>query len=80
MINNEFTSQVTRKFEELKEGLKSQILEVISSTIAEKVLPSVQNILGILETEQNTKVDHMPCGLNGSSNIILLVGKTGKIV
>ena len=41
LINIEITSQVTRKLCEIRSDLKSQILEVINSRIAEKVLPSI---------------------------------------
>ena len=50
LINNEITSQVTRKLDEIRSDLNTQILEVINSAIAEKVLPSLQNVLGFLNS------------------------------
>ena len=35
MINNEISTQVTRKLDEFREDLNSQFLEVINSAIAE---------------------------------------------
>ena len=46
LINNEITSQVTRKLDEMRSNLNTQILEVINSAITEKVLPSIQIVLG----------------------------------
>ena len=47
LIDNEITSQVTRKLDEIRSDLNTQILNVINSAIAEKVLPSIQNVLGV---------------------------------
>ena len=38
---------MTRKLDEIRSDLNSQISEVIISAIAEKVLPSIQNVLGV---------------------------------
>ena len=38
LINNEITSKVTKKLDEIRSDLNTQILEVINSAIAEKVL------------------------------------------
>ena len=45
MNNNEITTLVTRKLDEIREDLNNQILEVINSAIAETVLPSIQNVV-----------------------------------
>ena len=45
MINEEITNQVTRKLNDIKSSLNSQIQNAISTAIAEKVLPSIQNTL-----------------------------------
>ena len=50
LTNNEITTQVTRKLDEVREDLNTQILEVINSAIAENVLPSIQNALGVQNT------------------------------
>ena len=57
MINNENTTQVTRKLDEIREELNGQILEVINSAIAEKVLPTIQNVLGVQESGLNSARD-----------------------
>ena len=44
---------MTRKLDEIRSDLKTQILQVINSAIAEKVLPSIENVLG----EQNLGSD-----------------------
>ena len=41
LINNEITSQVKRKLDEIGSDLNTQILEAIISAIAERVLPSI---------------------------------------
>ena len=42
-INSETSSQVSRQLEELKSDLNAQVVEVINSAIAEKLLPSIEN-------------------------------------
>ena len=64
MINNEITTQVTRKLHEIRKDLNTQILEVISSAIAEKVLPSIQNVLGVQNSGLNANRDHQCSGLD----------------
>ena len=58
LMNNEITSQVTRKLDEVRGDWNTQILEVINSAIAETVLPSIQNVLGVQNTGSNTTRDH----------------------
>ena len=41
LINNEITSQVTRRLDEIGSDLNTQIWEVIISANAERVLPSI---------------------------------------
>ena len=50
MINEEISDQMSRKFNEIKSSLKSQIQDAITTAIAEKVLPSIQNTLDIQES------------------------------
>ena len=57
MINSELASQTSRKLNEKKLHLKSQILQAIDSAIAEKVLAELQNSLGMLEKGLNGKMD-----------------------
>ena len=44
-INSEISSQVSRQLKELESDLNTQILEVINSVIAEKVLLSIENAI-----------------------------------
>ena len=53
IINSELTSQISRKLDEIKMDLNSQISQTIDSTIADKVLPQVQNCLVVLQNGRN---------------------------
>ena len=66
MIYNEITSQVARKLDEIRSDLNTQILEVINSAISEKVLPSIQNVLGIQNSESDAIRDTQSGRLNRS--------------
>ena len=66
LINNEITSQVTRKLDEIRSDLNSQILEVINSANTEKVFPSIQNVLGVQNPESDAIRDSQSGGLNRS--------------
>ena len=66
LLNSEITSQVTRKLDEIRSDLNSQILEVINSAITEKVLPSIQNILGVQNPESDAIRDSQSGRLNKS--------------
>ena len=66
LINNEITSQVTRKLDEIRSDLNYHILEVINSAITEKVLPSIQNVLGVHNPESDTIRDSQSGRLNRS--------------
>ena len=63
MINSEIASQLSEKLDETKADLNFQVLH-ISSAIAEKVLPIVQNRLGVQENEFRTQVDSRSNGLD----------------
>ena len=45
MVSDEITNQHTRKLNEIKSSLNSQIQDPISTAIAENLLPSIQNTL-----------------------------------
>ena len=64
LINNEITSQVTRKLDEIISDLNTQISEVINSAISEKVLPSIQNVLGVQNSESDAIRDTQSGRLN----------------
>ena len=66
LINNEITSQVTRKLDEIRSDLNTQILEVINSAITEKVLPSIQKVLGVQNPESDAIRDSQSGRLNRS--------------
>ena len=42
MISEEFINQMSRKLNEIKSGLNSQIQDAVSTAMVEKVLPSIQ--------------------------------------
>ena len=64
MINKEISNQMPRKLNEIKASLNSQIQDAISTAIAEKVLPSIQNTL---EAQGSyTMVDRGSSGLQDS--------------
>ena len=67
MINNKITKIVTRKLDEIREDLNRLILEVINSVIAEKVLPSIQKVLGAQKTGLNSTWNHWSGRLDRSS-------------
>ena len=46
MISEEIFNQMSRKLNEIRKGLNSQIHEAINSVMTETVLPSIQNTLG----------------------------------
>ena len=58
LIKNEVSNQVTQKLDEIKMDSNSQILGANDSTISEKVLPSIQNTLGMQEKSKNIAMDH----------------------
>ena len=60
------TSQVTRKLDQIRSDLNTQILEVINSAITETVLPSIQNVLGVQNSESNAITDPQSGRLNRS--------------
>ena len=43
MISDEITNQLTRRLYEIKSSLKTQIHDAITTAIAAKVLPFIQN-------------------------------------
>ena len=70
MINSEFSSQMSRKIEEMKSDLNSHILEVINSAIEEeKILPSIENVITSNREAKNTKWDLRSDGRHPDRNI-----------
>ena len=62
MINEEISNQMSRKLNEIKTNLNSQIQDAISTAITETVLPSIQNTLNMQERANFTVMDR---GSNG---------------
>ena len=62
----EISNQMSRKLNEIKTGSNSQIQDSISTAIAEKVLPSVQNTLETQGRVNCTMVDRGSNGLQDS--------------
>ena len=56
-INSEISTQMSRRFEEIKSDLNSHILEVLNATIEEKVLPTIRNVVGVNEGARCAKWD-----------------------
>ena len=56
-IYSEVSSQMSRKFEEMKSDLNLHILDVINSALEEKVLPSITNAVEIKNSTKNTNLD-----------------------
>ena len=57
MISEETSNQVSRRLNEIKDGLSFQIQDAIPTAIAEKVLPSIQNTLNTHGGANFTAVD-----------------------
>ena len=57
---------MSRQLEESKSDLNAQVLEVINSAVAEKVLPSKENTIRPTKTTSNTNCDFRSDGLHQS--------------
>ena len=57
---------MSRRFEEIQTSLNSQILDVINAAIESKVLPSIKNAVGGLNSTKNTNLDLRSDGLHPS--------------
>ena len=57
LINDEISSQLSRKLKEIKTSLNSQIQNAISAAITNTVLPSIQNTLNMQGEPNFTIVD-----------------------
>ena len=56
-INSEFSTQMSRRFKEIKSDLNSHILEVLNAAFEEKVLPTIRSAVGVSEGAKSTKWD-----------------------
>ena len=79
MVNNEITTQVTRKLDGIREDLNTQILEIINSAITEKWLSSTKNVLRVQKLGLNTSRVHQSGRQDRSpeDQIILAIWTTG---
>ena len=66
LINEEISNQMSRKLNEIKTSLNSQIQDAISAAIASTVLPSIQNTLEMQGRPDFTMVDRGSNGLHPS--------------
>ena len=57
-------SEITKKIDELRRELNSQLVDVINSAITEKVLPDIRNIVSSQNSVFREEVDHRSRGLN----------------
>ena len=62
MISEEITNQMSRKLNEIRESLKFQIQDVMTSATTDKVLPSIHNTLSRQGRVNYTVVDRGSCG------------------
>ena len=58
------SSQISRKLNEIKRGLDSQIRVAINTAITEKVIPGLQESIDTLENVLTAKLDHRSVGLD----------------
>ena len=64
IINEELDSQISRKLDEMKTGLVSQLLATIDSAITEKVIPGIQESIDTFENGLIAKLDRQSVGLD----------------
>ena len=64
LISEEISNQMSRKFNEVKTNLSSQVQEAISAAIANTVLPAIQNTLETQGRLDFTMVDRGSDGLH----------------
>ena len=66
LFNEEISNQMSRRQDEIKASLNSQIQSAISAAIADNVLPSIQNTLELQGRASFTMVDRESNGLHPS--------------
>ena len=62
MMSDEIANHVSRRLTEIRLSLNSQIQDVISTTITEKVLPFIQNTLDVQGRKKSTIMDQRSSG------------------
>ena len=70
MISKEISNQMSRMLNENRSSLNSQIQDAISTAIAEKVLPSIQNTLNVQGKSNFTVEDRRSSGLQRSPGAV----------
>ena len=63
MISDEISNQISRKLNEIESSLNSQVQDAITTAIAEKVLPFIQNTLDTQGRANYTMMDRGSSGL-----------------
>ena len=66
LINEEIANQMSKKLNEMKTSLNSQIQNVITAAITDTVLPFIQNTLEVQGRANFTMVDQVSNGLHPS--------------
>ena len=56
-ISSKISTQMSRRFEEVKFDLNSHILKVLNAAIEEKLLPTIRSAVGVSEGAKSTKWD-----------------------
>ena len=70
LINEEISNQMSRKLNEIKNSLGFQIQSAISGAITEKILPSIENTLGMQGRANYTMVDQRSTRLQDDSKSV----------
>ena len=82
MTGNEIANQISRELNEIKSSFNSQIQDEITTAIAEKVLPSIQNTVETQGRANYTMVDRGSSGLQESpraTNLTMMDRKAGGL-
>ena len=78
MISEEISNQMSRKLNEIRNGLNSQIHEAINSVMTETVLPSIQDTLGTHGNMNYITMDQTSVGPHKSPSSTNFVSRDHK--
>ena len=78
MISEEISNQVSRKLNEIRNNLNSQIHEAINSVMTETVLPSIQNTLGTHGNMNYITLDQASVGPHKSQSSTNFISRDRK--
>ena len=80
LINEEIANQMSKKLNEIKTSLNSQIQNAITAAITDTVLPSIQNTLEVQGRANFTMVDQASSGLySGPRTNNFTMGDRGRL-